>query len=170
MDNNTFQNNDQVDNKTISVTSKILSDGKLAEQLSEIPELEVPDFKMSPEAELLIMQSSSNKASTDDTKNMFAYIIKRMDYLCNHAEWTTHVLIDTNKQVRKTNGKVIALKAWNQTYGNDVIESLDKVEKHDSVLNKTNFLKDVAYKILIGLAGAATGILAWSELFAHFSK
>ena len=74
---------------------------KHIEDESTYSKLEIPTFK-SDIPEPLLMSAS------DETK----YILEQLSILSQYAKWSAPVLIDSNLQSRKTNGRLMRVEAW----------------------------------------------------------
>lgn len=141
-----------------STASQLLSNGKLSEALSDIPEIKIPEYKTSPEIQMLL-------EGTVKPEERESYILRKLDEMDQWQKTMTPVIIDNNKQSRKTNGQVIVLSAWNQAYGTKLVKSLQAVDKHEELLAKTITVKDVFKYLVASGISAAAGILVWMEFF-----
>lgn len=141
-----------------STASQLLSNGKLSEALSDIPEIKIPEYKVSPEIQMLL-------EGTVKPEEREAFILRKLDEMDQWQKAVMPVIFDSNKQARKTNGQVIVLSAWNQAYGNKLVKSLQTVEKHEELLAKTITVKDAFKYLLASGVSAAAGILVWIEFF-----
>lgn len=182
--------NEKVEDSKIYGRQIPLSDDAINLAVSSLPDVKCPQFKLTPEVKAIWYQLSGrygddkleNNSSNDDGDSLkkaldvapmmsaFKYILEVMDKLQQQMDWLVPTVEDMNKQTRKTNGKLIRLKEWHDKNEVVIEESLHLVKKHQEVLEKSSFLRDIATKILIAVAGAAGGILTWVELFEHFSK
>ena len=68
---------------------------------STYPKIELPEFKSDIPEHLLNSVSPESK-----------YMLEQLSKLNQSASWMVNVLVDVNQQVRKTNGRVIALETW----------------------------------------------------------
>ena len=141
-----------------TTASQLLSNGNLSEALSDIPEIKMPEYKMSSETKMLI-------EGTIKPEEREIYILKKLDEIDQNQKGINPMIYDMNRQVRKTNGKVIVLSAWNQAYGDKLVKSLHTVSKHEELLSKTITVKDVFKYIFACGVSAAAGILVWMEFF-----
>jgi hypothetical protein len=71
------------------------------EEESTIPELKLPDLKSDIPAHLLAEASPESK-----------YILEQLSVLSQYAKWSAPVLLDSNAQSRRTNGRLLRVEAW----------------------------------------------------------
>ena len=141
-----------------TTASQLLSNGKLSEALSDIPEIKIPEYKMSSETKMLI-------DGTVKPEERELYILRKLDEIDQGQKAIIPIIHDVNKQARKTNGQVIVLSAWNQAYGDKLVKSLRIVNKHEELLSKTITVKDAIKYLLTCGVSAVAGILVWMEFF-----
>lgn len=72
---------------------------------STIPALEKPEFKSDIPPHLLANASENEK-----------YVLEQLSMVMQYVRWSSQVEVDTNHQVRKTNGRVIKLERWKEMF------------------------------------------------------
>jgi hypothetical protein len=71
------------------------------EEESSYPEVKLPDLKSDIPVHLLTDASPESK-----------YILEQLSVLSQYAKWSAPVLVETNQQTRKTNGRLLRVEAW----------------------------------------------------------
>ena len=100
---------------------------------SSYPELKKPIFHDNIPSHLL--------AGIDDQSR---YIIQQLSMISQQNEWLISAAIDTNAQVRHTNGRVLGLEEWKRPIEEaDVAAKLDKLEDWKKSLDDKNILSKV---------------------------
>ena len=157
-DESTMNNNGLINSGT-----SVLLDDNACEHLSKFHELEFPEYKPSPEVQAIIT------GKTDDETKM-TYMLRTLDELKQDNQYIKPVLRDITKQVRKTNGKVIALSSWNIAYGKRCENAAALAEQHEEKLKAFITGKDILKWIGLTLTGFAAGIITWIELLSKLSN
>jgi len=75
------------------------------EEESAYPEVKLPDFKSDIPAPLLAN-------APEETR----YILEQLSVLSQYVKWSAPVMVETNLQVRRTNGRLARVEAWKSMF------------------------------------------------------
>lgn len=82
------------------------------------PELDKPEFKSSIPPHLL-----------NNTDDQTKYVLKQLDMINQQNEWLIRAAVDTNEQVRHTNGRLKSIEKWKETLEEKhITEKLDMMD------------------------------------------
>ena len=103
------------------IITKVVSSSDLSDaESSSYPELEKPLFHDNIPAHLLVNIDEESR-----------YVIQQLSLISQQNEWLIRAAIDTNEQVRHTNGRVKGLESWKSKLQDKKLENklavLDKI-------------------------------------------
>lgn len=154
-------------NKEESLSSSNLTEDQLALKLTSIEELNIPEFKVSDETEMLMTQVQDPEVSRK-------FLMKNMDITRQQMGWLIPRVKQISNEVRKTNGTCIQLKNWKNNVEEDLEKSINFVKKQKIELDRDSYLKNWIKSAVVFLVGIIGGIITaavgFSELFNLVSK
>lgn len=154
-------------NKEEPLSSSNLTEDQLALKFTSIEELNIPDFKVSDETEMLMTQVQDPEVSRK-------FLMKNMDITRQQMGWLIPRVKQISNEVRKTNGTCIQLKNWKHNVEEDLEKSINFVKKQKIDLDRDSYLKNWIKSAVVFLVGIIGGIITtavgFSELFNLVSK
>lgn len=154
-------------NKEESLSSSNLTEDQLALKFTSIEELNIPEFKVSDETEMLMTQVQDPEVSRK-------FLMKNMDITRQQMGWLIPRVKQISNEVRKTNGTCIQLKNWKHNIEEDLDKSINFVKKQKIDLDRDSYLKNWIKSAVVFLVGIIGGIITaavgFSELFNLVSK
>lgn len=154
-------------NKEESLSSSNLTEDQLALKFTSIEELNIPEFKVSDETEMLMTQVQDPEVSRK-------FLMKNMDITRQQMGWLIPRVKQISNEVRKTNGTCIQLKNWKNNVEEDLEKSINFVKKQKINLDRDSYLKNWIKSAVVFLVGIIGGIITaavgFSELFNLVSK
>lgn len=154
-------------NKEESLSSSNLTEDQLALKFTSIEELNIPEFKVSDETEMLMTQVQDPEVSRK-------FLMKNMDITRQQMGWLIPRVKQISNEVRKTNGTCIQLKNWKNNIEGDVEKSINFVKQQKIDLDRDSYLKNWIKSAVVFLVGIIGGIITaavgFSELFNLVSK
>lgn len=154
-------------NKEESLSSSNLTEDQLALKFTSIEELNIPEFKVSDETEMLMTQVQDPEVSRK-------FLMKNMDITRQQMGWLIPRVKQISNEVRKTNGTCIQLKNWKHNVEEDLDKSINFVKKQKIDLDRDSYLKNWIKSAVVFLVGIISGIITaavgFSELFNLVSK
>lgn len=154
-------------NKEESLSSSNLTEDQLALKFTSIEELNIPEFKVSDETEMLMTQVQDPEVSRK-------FLMKNMDITRQQMGWLIPRVKQISNEVRKTNGTCIQLKNWKHNVEEDLEKSINFVKKQKIDLDRDSYLKNWIKSAVVFLVGIIGGIITaavgFSELFNLVSK
>lgn len=154
-------------NKKESLSSSNLTEDQLALKFTSIEELNIPEFKVSDETEMLMTQVQDPEVSRK-------FLMKNMDITRQQMGWLIPRVKQISNEVRKTNGTCIQLKNWKNNVEEDLEKSINFVKKQKIDLDRDSYLKNWIKSAVVFLVGIIGGIITaavgFSELFNLVSK
>lgn len=154
-------------NKEESLSSSNLTEDQLALKFTSIEELNIPEFKVSDETEMLMTQVKDPEVSRK-------FLMKNMDITRQQMGWLIPRVKQISNEVRKTNGTCIQLKNWKHNVEEDLDKSINFVKKQKIDLDRDSYLKNWIKSAVVFLVGIIGGIITaavgFSELFNLVSK
>lgn len=84
-----------------------MADETKPEDLSDIPPVEVPNDGFASEVPPYLL---ANKSEAEQ------YIITSMSQMSAYIKWSAPILVESNKSIRITNGRVKSLEAWRAVF------------------------------------------------------
>lgn len=154
-------------NKEELLSSSNLIEDQLALKFTSIEELNIPEFKVSDETEMLMTQVQDPEVSRK-------FLMKNMDITRQQMGWLIPRVKQISNEVRKTNGTCIQLKNWKHNVEEDLEKSINFVKKQKIDLDRDSYLKNWIKSAVVFLVGIIGGIITtavgFSELFNLVSK
>lgn len=154
-------------NKEEPLSSSNLTEDQLALKFTSIEELNIPEFKVSDETEMLMTQVQDPEVSRK-------FLMKNMDITRQQMGWLIPRVKQISNEVRKTNGTCIQLKNWKHNVEEDLEKSINFVKKQKIDLDRDSYLKNWIKSAVVFLVGIISGIITtavgFSELFNLVSK
>ena len=154
-------------NNEVPADSSNLTEDQLALKLTSIEELNVPEFKVSDETEMLMTQVQDPEVSRK-------FLMKNMDITRQQMGWLIPRVKQISNEVRKTNGTCIQLRNWKHNIEKDVEKSISFVKQQKIALDRDSYLKHWVKSAVVFLVGVIGGIITsavgFSELFNLVAK
>lgn len=154
-------------NKEEPLRSSNLTEDQLALKFNSIEELNIPEFKVSDETEMLMTQVQDPEVSRK-------FLMKNMDITKQQMGWLIPRVKQISNEVRKINGTCIQLKNWKNNVEEDLEKSINFVKKQKIDLDRDSYLKNWIKSAVVFLVGIIGGIITaavgFSELFNLVSK
>lgn len=154
-------------NKEEPLSSSNLTEDQMALKFTSIEELNIPEFKVSDETEMLMTQVQDPEVSRK-------FLMKNMDITRQQMGWLIPRVKQISNEVRKTNGTCIQLKNWKNNVEEDLEKSINFVKKQKIDLDRDLYLKNWIKSAVVFLVGIIGGIITaavgFSELFNLVSK
>ena len=153
-------------NALLNATNKSLpNEDAVAESISTIPELKVPEFKTSDEVEFIIanIESESKNSEPSAVEHALIYLLRKVDIGDHKTNFMLPYLKDMNKHVRKTNGKLIVMQSWRGKVATDLDDTIAYVKRIKETSSKWQWLFQLLRYLLVALCSALGGILAWAQ-------